>query len=93
MAVVTTIHFHRLDDWATAHGIVAREPDAFFGLCRILADRGWHGPAVGIDERGMRCWTVGNIATCARRYRPNADDLAAKRERDTAKKTKKGKKT
>jgi hypothetical protein len=41
MAVVTTIRFHRLDDWATAHGIVAREPDARHHQGRNLPHHDW----------------------------------------------------
>jgi hypothetical protein len=82
-----TIHFDRREDHATFGPFRWHGPDAFFDLCRLLTDRGWWDePVTFVDERGMACLTTRSLHACARRYRPNADDKAAKegRKREAA---------
>ena len=75
------IDFSRAADFASHRGIVARGTDAFFDLCRLLADRGWRGPVDGFDELGVPYWTARDVAACARRYRPNEADRVAQEGR------------
>lgn len=77
------LHFNRAENFAHHKGIVARcGEDSVFDLVRILVDRGWWDePAVFVDELGMRCMTVKSLHSCARRYRPNEADKAARKAR------------
>lgn len=81
------LHFDRQNNFAHHKGIVARGgEDSIFDLVRMLVDRGWRDePAVFVDERGVACLTVKSLHGCARRYRPNEADLAAKRARNETK--------
>lgn len=57
--------------------------DPYFQICRLMTDAGEpDGPAVFVDERGMACMTVRSFHSCARIYRPNAGDRAARAERE-----------
>ena len=66
------ITFDRKTNTARAcHGIVAHGPDSWFDACRAWRNAQLpDGPAVFVDDRGMRCMTVKSIHACARRYRP-----------------------
>lgn len=81
------IHFNRMAEHATYQGIRCHGSDPYFDICRQLTDRGWWDDAATfIDERGMACLTVRSIHSCARRYRPNEADRAAKAARIEARK-------
>jgi hypothetical protein len=57
--------------------------DPYFQICRLMTDAGEpDGPAIFVDELGVPCMTVGSFHSCARRYRPNAADRAARAERE-----------
>lgn len=61
--------------------------DPYFDVARFMTDAGEpDSPATFVDERGTACFTVKSIHSCARRYRPNADDLLAKKARIAARK-------
>jgi hypothetical protein len=80
---VIRVDFDRSAATASAVGMVWRSPEGaepIYPLARLLADRGFRGPAIFYDERGMACITVRCIAAMARRYAPNEADKAAKRE-------------
>jgi hypothetical protein len=80
-----TIDFNRIEGHATFCGRRVRGSESFFDMCRLLTDEGWSdGPAVFADETGMRCMTVRSLHSCARRYRPNEADVAAKKARQMA---------
>lgn len=80
-----TIDFDRMADHATFCGRRVHGVDAFFDMCRFLTDEGWADvPVTGVDERGVRCWITRSLHGCARRYRPNEADLAAKKARQEA---------
>lgn len=89
-----TITFSRLANTASAPSFDgfggdfhAQCADPYFQICRLMTDAGTpDGPAVFIDERGMACLTVKSLHSCARRYRPNAADTAARQERIEARK-------
>lgn len=60
----------------------ASASDPYFDIARLMTNAGEpDGAAVVVDERGMACFTVKSIHACARRYRPNADDLLARKAR------------
>ena len=69
-----TITLDRTSGTATtdaAPGMLARGPDPWFCICRALTNaRHPDGPAVFVDDRGVRCMTVKSIHAAARRYRP-----------------------
>lgn len=84
-----TIHFDRMEKHATFGPFRCQGEDSFFDICRLLTDRGWWDDAgTFVDERGMACLTVKSIHSCARRYRPNEVDKAA---RDARRKVREGK--
>ena len=79
------IHFDRIEGHATYRGIRVRSGTPIYDIIRVLADRGWRGPADFIDERGMRCMASPDIRASARRYRPTEAEAAEKRaEREAA---------
>lgn len=74
-----TIHFDRQNKHATFGSLRCRGEDAYFDICRSLTDRGWWDePAQFVDERGVACLTTTSLHACARRYRPNEAERAAK---------------
>lgn len=87
------IHFDRVAGTATYPGFDgwggdfrATGSDAYFDVVRALVDAGEpDGPATFVDERGLACMTVRSIRSCARRYRPNAHELAERKARAEAK--------
>ena len=69
-----TIVYDRTKGTATtdaAPGRVVSGPDPWLDMCRALTNaRHPDGPAVFVDDRGVRCMTVRSIHAAARRYRP-----------------------
>ena len=79
------IHFDRQTRTAQYRGYAASGEDAFFDVVRQMLDAGEPDDAgTFTDERGMPCWTVRSIHSCARRYRPNAQDIADRKARAEA---------
>jgi hypothetical protein len=65
---VIRVDFDRSAATASAVGMVWRSPEGaepIYPLARLLADRGFRGPAIFYDERGMACITVRCIAAMA----------------------------
>lgn len=82
-----TVNFDRQQKHATFGPFRMYGEDAFFDICRLLTDRGWWDePAVFVDERGVACLTTRSLHACARRYRPNEEERAAKEARRQEKK-------
>lgn len=77
-----TIHFNRSSGFAQYRGYAASGSDSFLDVVRQMTDCGEpDGPATFTDERGMRCMTVRSIYSCARKYRPTAQDTADRKAR------------
>jgi len=73
------IHFNRIAGHATYRGIRVHSESPIYAILRVLADRGFRGPADFIDERGTWCMSSPDIRASARRYRPTGAEAAEKR--------------
>lgn len=85
-----TIYFDRMKKHASFGPFRLHGDDAYYDIARLLTDRGWWDESVVfVDERGMACLTHPSLHRCAARYRPNEQDMIARRAQAEAKRLEK----